>query len=161
MFHSLSSDESGLLRKNQLVLTYGYILKNTLTLQQRFAAIIRLPNGSAETVNKAIRRQHTADGLSLAQVVNYNGDGAAVNSGVHGGNAKLFQNVQPLLLYTHCSSHRDALVAKDATDEVPIFKTVIELTEKTGRHYEASATKVLFLFALVPSPSRAAPPFFL
>ena len=143
MFYSLSSDESGLHRKNQLVVTYSYLLKN-LTLRQRFAAVICLPDGASKTIVKAMKKQYTADGLSLANCVNYNGDGAAVNSGIHGGAAKLLQNEQALILYTNCAGHRTALLAKDATDLVPIFKTAIELVEKTGRHYEASATKVFF-----------------
>ena len=148
MFYSIGGDESTLHRKSQLVQIYGYLNKTTLTLQQRFAVLTRLTDGSAKTINKAYRKQLASDDISLAQAGNYSGDGAAVNSGIHGGNAVLFQKVQPLLIFTHCSGHKDALVAKDATDAVPIFKSVIELTEKTGRHYEASTPKVRFHLSL-------------
>ena len=55
----------------------------------------------------------------------YCGDGANVNAGCKNGVAAKYQELQPTCVFTHCCSHKTALVGKEATDEVPVFRDLM------------------------------------
>ena len=144
-FRCLSSDETSRHRKNMLCITYKYFVgslaNGTLATRTSFAAIRELPDGSANSVFSACRAQEQRDGLRVEKLSIYCADGANVQAGCHNGVVAKYQELQPTCVYTHCCSHKTALVGRDATDEVPVFRDLMNFVEALGRFYDASTTK--------------------
>jgi hypothetical protein len=107
MFFGLSSDESTLHRKNYLAVSLSYLDKD-LVLQQRFVAMVNLPDGSADTVYSANKEVLAKNALDTAKLSNIGGDGAAVNSGRLTGMATQFREKDnKCCVFNHCACHKN------------------------------------------------------
>lgn len=84
-----------------------------------FAGVEELISGDGETVFGALLHRLGKDGVSLAQLVAFGSDGAAVMLGHKDGVAGRLLALNPILVAFHCVNHRGALGVENAAEECP------------------------------------------
>ena len=120
-----------------------------------FLAIVELPNGTSETVEKALTNYLESNNIPLSSLVGFGTDGAAVMIGRHNGVAARLKRLQPILTSIHCVSHRLALAASQSGDRVPYIKNTFKPTlRQLFYFYENSPVHEWFetIEALLDSP---------
>ena len=83
----------------------------------QFVELMPLSRGTGEIMFQSIKELLERLGFDLLKLVAIATDGAACMTGVHQGVVARLRDVVPHLIGTHCIAHREALAAKDASDE--------------------------------------------
>lgn len=108
---SVLADESTSLR-NEMELSMMFRVMEDKAPVEKFLAIVKIPDGKAETIANAIDKELTALNLDYNNIIAFGFDGASNMAGNVGGvRRKLSEKANKEVLYIHCKAHILALAA--------------------------------------------------
>ena len=114
-----------------------------------FLTITELPDGTAEAIERTVTTYLEHKGLSIAQMVGFGSDGAAVMTGWHNGVGVRLKHKQPILISVHCVAHRLALAVSQSGESVSyISKTFKPTLRQLFYFFENSPVRMSGLKAI-------------
>lgn len=103
--NSILADENTSL-KNEMELSIMFRFVEDKVPVEKFLAIVKIPNGTAETIADAIDKELTSLDLNYSNVIAFGFDGAANMAGNVGGvRRKLSEKAKRDILYIYCKAH--------------------------------------------------------
>ena len=126
---SLMTDEStDISVLKQLVLVGKYLTGSGI--QTYVLCITDIPNGTAETIERALLKFMSDKTLQISRLCAFGSDGTAVMTGRLSGVAVRLSHHSPRLIAVYCINHRLALAAAHASVSIPYlkqFKSILQL----------------------------------
>jgi len=107
----------------------GYGNPKSVCVKKTFLAFHEVVDQSAFSLFKLILQNIEKKGLSIAKCRGQGYDSAANMSGIYNGLQKRIKDVEPSVVYVHCSANNLNLVVNDAVKEVTemgIFFNVVQ-----------------------------------
>ncbi|XP_035683974.1 zinc finger protein 862-like [Branchiostoma floridae] len=121
-FYGLQCDETTDITTTKELVLLTRLITNTGEVANRFARMIPVPDGKADTITAAILSWLQEKGLDLNNLKGFGSDGASVMTGRRNGVATLLKGHSSQMVAIHCTAHRLALAVSQAGDSVPYFK---------------------------------------
>ncbi|XP_076834821.1 zinc finger protein 862-like [Brachyhypopomus gauderio] len=116
-------------------------------LFSQFLDIVRVPDGKAVTIVRAVKDVLHKKYIPTAQLYGLGTDGAAVMTGRQNGVAKLLQDDYPWVVHVACAAHRLALACRDATMGVQYMATFRDHLQQLHLYFHNSANRTEVLLA--------------
>ena len=116
--YSIMIDETTDVSVLKELVVYALYLTTGAKVCTSFLAIIDLPNGTAETVERYLTTYLESKNIPISRMVGFGTDGASVMTGKHNGVAAHLKHRQPILISVHCIAHRLALAAGQSDESV-------------------------------------------
>ncbi|CAI7830801.1 unnamed protein product [Closterium sp. NIES-53] len=99
-----------------------------------FMALLTVEKADAASLLSLLLSHVQAVGIDLRRIAGITTDGANVMMGCKSGLVTRLRLRIPHLVTTHCIAHREALAAKDASDDIPDFKIVDKVIRNVAEH---------------------------
>ena len=106
-----------------------------------FLKLIKIPDGTAETIEKAILTYLEQANITVSRISSFGSDGAPVMLGSVSGVSTRLKRLNPEMLSVHCINHRLALGVSQAADTVPYLKKFGEVLIAIYKFYHNSAVR--------------------
>ena len=137
-FFVLMTDEStDISVLKQLVLVCRY--STCSGIKTSFLQITDIPNGTADTIEAALLRVLSGNGVDISRLRRFGTDGAAVMTGSRNGVATKLRSHSPRMILVHCINHRLALAAAHAADDIPYIQRFKSILQSLFYFYQNSA----------------------
>lgn len=141
--YSIMIDETTDISIIKEMVIYTRYISSEAEVCTSFLAIVELPNGTAETVEKALTTYLDDNNIPISSLVGFGTDGASVMTGRLNGVGARLKRLQPILTSIHCVAHRLALAASQAGDSVLFIKNTFKPTlRQLFYFYENSSVRM-------------------
>ncbi|CAI7836862.1 unnamed protein product [Closterium sp. NIES-53] len=115
-----------------LILYVTFIRDDSVVTE--FMALLTVEKADAASLLSLLLSHVQAVGIDLRRIAGISTDGANVMMGCKSGLVTRLRLRIPHLVTTHCIAHREALAAKDASDDIPDFKIVDKVIRNVADH---------------------------
>ncbi|CAI7883128.1 unnamed protein product [Closterium sp. NIES-53] len=99
-----------------------------------FMALLTVEKADVASLLSLLLSHVQAFGIDLRRITGISTDGANVMMGCKSGLVTRLRLHIPHLVTTHCIAHREALAAKDASDDIPDFNIVDKVIRNVAEH---------------------------
>ncbi|CAI7738025.1 unnamed protein product [Closterium sp. NIES-54] len=122
-FVGISVDESTNRCSGKHLILYVTFIRDDSVVTE-FMALLTVEKADAVSLLSVLLSHVQAVGIDLHRIAGISTNGANVMMGCKSGLVTRLRLRIPHLVTTHCIAHREALAAKDASDDIPDFKIV-------------------------------------
>ena len=136
----LMIDESTDISVTKELILYARVLYNS-DVHACFLKIIKIADGKAETIEKALVAYLQECNLSICKISSFGSDGAAVMTGSVTGVATRLKKLNPKMLSIHCINHRLALGVSQAANAIPYLIKFGEVLVSIFKFYHNSSIR--------------------
>ncbi|CAI7770258.1 unnamed protein product [Closterium sp. NIES-53] len=132
-FVGISVDEStDRCSGKHLILYVTFIRDDSMVTE--FMALLTVEKADAASLLSLLLTHVQAVGIDLHRIAGISTDGANVMMGCKSGLVTRLRLRIPHVVTTHSIAHREALAAKDASDDIPDFKIVNKVNQNVAEH---------------------------
>ncbi|BFZ04961.1 hypothetical protein BsWGS_08000 [Bradybaena similaris] len=138
---SILADESTSLR-NEMELSVMFRVMEDNVPMEKFLALVKIPNGKAETIANAIDKELTSLDLNYENIIAFGFDGASNMAGNVGGvRKKLSEKANKEVLYVHCRAHILSLAAASCRNKSQKVKRFFHVLKDIYKLFSKSPKK--------------------
>ncbi|CAI7801747.1 unnamed protein product [Closterium sp. NIES-53] len=139
-FIGISLDESTDRCRGKHMIVYATFIRDN-KLVSEFMQLITVEKADASTLLSLLLSHLQAVGVEVQRISGISTDGAEVMMGSRAGLVVRLRERVPHLVSCHCIAHREALAAKEAAEDLPVFDMVDDLIRVTADLLGRSAPK--------------------